>query len=175
MAAWRVRWRNALGALSIAVAFDLCVFMFPPADSPKAADLVVILGPWQQHSRVATGAELAHRFPGTDLLISVYDLRECPLLRRMTQVPDAFCFVPNPFTTRGEARAAADFARAHNDRSMTVVTTGDQLVRAGVRFKRCFDGPVRLAEADATLEFRFARLAYQNAAMVKALVLERSC
>ena len=154
---------------------DLLLFVRPPADSPRRTDLVVVLGPWQQLTRPQVGGELVRRYPGTRLLISVYSLAECPLLRRMTGDPGADCFVPDPFTTRGEARAAAEYANAHHLRSMTMVTTADQLVRGGLRFRRCFHGPVRLVEAASSLPFRLARLVYQNAAMVKALVWERPC
>ena len=171
----RRRAVQGLLALLILVAADLAVFVWPPSDAPRRTDLVVILGPWQQLSRPATGAALVRRYPGTRLLVSVYDMSECPLLRRMTGVSTADCFVPDPFTTRGEARSAAAYAMEHGLRSMTMVTTADQLVRGGVRFRRCFDGPVHLVEADSTLHFRLSRLPYQNEATVKALVLERSC
>lgn len=115
------------------------------------------------------------RYPGAALFISVYDLRECPRLRAMTRDPAADCFVPDPFTTRGEARAAAVYARDHDLHSMTIVTTADQLVRARLRFSRCFPGPIRLVEAGSSVGFRVVRLAYQNAAMIKALVWQREC
>lgn len=169
------RWAHGLLALLLIVAADLAVFVWPPSASPRRTDLVVVLGPWQQLSRPSTGAALVRRYPGTRLLISVYDARECPRLQQMTGDPRADCFVPYPFTTRGEARAAAAYAREHHLRSMTMVTTADQLIRGGVRFSRCFDGPVRLVEAGSSLRFRLVRLAYQNAAMVKALLWERGC
>lgn len=162
-------------AVLLLVAADLAVFVWPPSDAPRRTDLVVVLGPWQQLSRPETGAALVRRYPGTRLLISVYDVRECPLLRRMTGVPEAECFVPDPFTTRGEAEAAAAYARERGLRSMTVVTTADQLVRGGLRFSRCFEGPVQRVKAVSTTKFRLVRLIYQNAAMLKALVWERMC
>ena len=168
-------WRFWVGLALSLVALDVCVFLFPPSDNPRRTDLIVVLGPWQERGRLFEGTALAHRFPSSALYLSAYDLRECPLLRRMTERADAQCFVPDPFTTRGEARAAADFASLHGYRSMTMVTTGDQLIRGGVRFRRCFAGPVRLALARSSFAFRWHRLLYQNAAMVKALVFERGC
>ncbi len=168
-------WRFWVGLALSLVALDVCVFLFPPSDAPRRTDLIVVLGPWQERGRLLEGTALAHRYPSSALYLSAYDVRECPLLRRMTDRADAQCFVPDPFTTRGEARAAADFARLHGYRSMTMVTTGDQLIRGGVRFRRCFDGPVRLALARSSFAFRWHRFLYQNAAMVKALVFERGC
>ena len=162
-------------SLLLLMAADLVVFVWPPSNTPERTDLVVVLGPWQHLSRPATGAALVRRYPGTRLLISVYDSSECPLLREMTGDPAADCFVPNPFTTRGEARAAATYAQEHHLRSVTMVTTGDQLVRAGVRSSRCLSQPVRLVAAPSSLSFRFERLVYQNAAMIKAEGWERGC
>ena len=172
----RVLRRSVLIALlGLLVIADLVVFVWPPSDAPARTDLVVVLGPWQQLSRPETGAALVRRYPGARLLISVYDPRECPRLQQMTGDPQADCFVPYPFSTRGEARAAAAYAREHHLRSMTVVTTADQLVRGGVRFRRCFDGLIRLVDAGSSLRFRLTRLVYQNAATVKALTWERGC
>ena len=172
-----LRRRRALilAVLLLFGAAELRVFVWPPSDAPRRTDLVVVLGPWQQLSRPATGAALVRRYPGTRLLISVYNMGECPMLRKMTGDPAADCFVPDPFTTRGEARGATFYAREHGFRSMTVVTTSDQLVRAGVRFDRCIDAPIRFVKAESSLRFRLVRLFYQNAAMVKAQVLERGC
>ena len=172
----RILWRSVLIALvGLLVVADLVVFVWPPSDAPARTDLVVVLGPWQQLSRPDTGAALVRRYPGTRLLISVYNARECPRLQQRTGDPQADCFVPYPFTTRGEARAAAVYAREHGLTSMTMVTAADQLVRGGVRLRRCFGGAVRLVEAESSLRSRLALLAYQNAAMFKALVLERGC
>lgn len=168
-------WRFWLGLAASLLALDVCTFLYPPVDSPRRTDLIVVLGPWQETGRVVEGARLAHRYPDSALYLSVYNLGECALLRRVTRRGDAQCFIPDPFSTRGEARAAADFARLHGYRSMTMVTTGDQLVRGGVRFRRCFAGPVRLAEGRSSFGFRWDRFLYQNAAMVKALVVERTC
>ena len=175
MRVWHRRRALVLAVLVLLGAADLKVFVWPQSASPMRTDLVVVLGPWQQLSRPQTGGALVRRYAGTRLLISVYDIRECPLLRKMTGDPRADCFVPIPFTTRGEARAAAAYAREQGLRSVTVVTTADQLFRAHVRFMRCFDGPVRLIEARSPLVFRLERLAYQNAAMLKAQVWERGC
>lgn len=171
----RRRWVQALVTLTLLGAADLAVFVWPPSDPPGRTDLVVVLGPWQQLSRPQTGGALVRRYPGTQLLISVYEAGECPVLRRLTGDPEANCFVPDPFTTRGEARAAAVYARERHLRSVTMVTTADQLIRGGLRFDRCFDSPVRLVEAPSPLRFRLARLVYQNAAMFKALVWQRDC
>ena len=166
----RVRHRGRALLLVVLLLFgaaDLGVFVWPPSDAPRRTDLVVVLGPWQQLSRLATGAALVRRYPGLRLLISVYDARECPMLRRMTGDPNADCFVPEPFTTRGEARGAASFARDQRVRYVTVVSTADQLVRAGVRFGLCVDVPVRLVEGGSSLHFWLVRLAHQKAAMLK--------
>ena len=83
--------------LLLLAAADLAVFVWPPTD------LVVVLGPWQQLTRPHTGADLLRSYPGTQLLISVYDARECPRLQQMTGDPQADCCLPYR-SPRGEAR-----------------------------------------------------------------------
>ena len=81
----------------------LVVFVWPLSDAPRRTDLVAVLGAWQQLTRPATAVALVRRYPETPLLISVYDLGECPRLQQVTGDPKAVCFLPYPFTTRGEA------------------------------------------------------------------------
>ena len=47
------------------------------------------------------------------------------------------CFVPNPGTTQGEARATAKLAREHKWRQIIVVSGTPQTTRARIRFDRC--------------------------------------
>ena len=159
------------------IAVDMRAFTFPPSDPPLRTDLVVVLGPWTNGPRLAVARDLAGRGEGrTPVLVSVNDVsHDCGVIQRSLTSAEVTCFRPRPFTTRGEARGAAAFARTRGLRSVTVVTSPDQLVRAGVRFRRCHSNEVRLVVAPTPLLDRLALLPYQNAAMVKALVFERAC
>jgi uncharacterized SAM-binding protein YcdF (DUF218 family) len=157
----------------LATAVLVRLFVVPPADGPRAADLVVVIGGLETRARQHRAEQLVAEHPGAVVLVSVAQFRYCP------DVPPGAagleCYHPQPFTTRGEARGAADFARAHDLRSMVVVTTADQVVRARLRFSRCWSGPLAVVQAPAPLLGVLAHVPYQSAAMVKALVLERGC
>ena len=57
---------------------------------------------------------------------------------------------PDPYTTRGEARATARLARDRGWRSIVVVTSSYHAPRARLIFRRAFDGEVRMATAPST-------------------------
>jgi len=57
---------------------------------------------------------------------------------------------PDPYTTRGEARAVAKLAREHGWRSIVVVTSTYHVPRARLIFRRAFDGELRMASAPPT-------------------------
>ena len=61
------------------------------------------------------------------------------------------CFLPRPYSTRGEARGFARLARAHGWHSVIVVTSTYHVRRARMLFKRCFDGRVEAVGAEPSL------------------------
>ena len=86
------------------------------------------------------------------------------------------CFDPDPFTTRGEARALAALARDRGWRTLVVVTTDQQADRAWLRLRRCL--PSGVATGISTVPHGQGLLggtAYQLAGWAKALVTERGC
>lgn len=161
---------------TILVALDLRVFVFPWSDTPRRTDLIVVLGPWSNGPRLQVVRELLRRHPTTMLLVSVNNVaHDCPGIEKAFAPMAVHCYRPEPFTTRGEARGAAAFAARNGLRTVSVVTSEDQLHRAGVRFRRCFPADVDLIAATVPLRARLRMLPYQNAAMVKALIFERAC
>jgi len=54
---------------------------------------------------------------------------------------------PDPYTTRGEARAIARLAREHGWQSVVVVTSGYHVPRARLIVQRAFDGEVQMVGA----------------------------
>ena len=85
------------------------------------------------------------------------------------------CFHPEPFTTRGEARAIAQLAQQHGWHSVILVTTPDQAKRAMLRVSRCFNGKIFVATAGLPWYRYPGQVIYQAAAMAKAYTLETSC
>jgi hypothetical protein len=85
------------------------------------------------------------------------------------------CFDPNPGTTRGEAEFVGRLAQRYHWTSIVLVATRGQDTRARIITGRCFSGPVYLVTASLPWDDWPYQLAYQWAALVKALVLDRAC
>ena len=85
------------------------------------------------------------------------------------------CFDPDPGDTRGEAEFAGRLAREDHWSSVVLVTTTSQDTRARILFGRCFGGTVYVMTAPESLSSWPYEIAYQWGALVKALVLYRSC
>ena len=85
------------------------------------------------------------------------------------------CFEPNPETTQGEAEYAGRLARRYHWKSIALVTIAPQNTRARLRLRRCFSG--RIYAVDAPIPFYEwpYEIAYEWAATVKALLLQRAC
>ena len=169
------RRRLALvGVLLLVVAGLGRTFVVPPSDAPRATDLVVVLGGVDSPSRTQRAGQVLAEHPGAVLMVVVGQLKYCP--ERPPGAAELVCVLPpDPSTTQGEARMVADFARERGMRSVTVVTTADQVVRARLRFSRCWPGELVMVQAPTSWWRVVSQVPYQSAAMVKALVLEPEC
>ena len=85
------------------------------------------------------------------------------------------CFNPNPDTTQGEAEYAARLARQYHWHSVALVTITAQDSRARLRMERCFSGHVYVMTAPTPAKYWPYELAYEWAATIKALTVNRSC
>jgi hypothetical protein len=85
------------------------------------------------------------------------------------------CFNPVPPTTRGEAEFVGQLAKKYHWRSIAVVAITPQDTRARLRVKRCFPGQVYVVTAPIRASIWPYQIAYEWAALVKALVVERGC
>ena len=85
------------------------------------------------------------------------------------------CFEPSPASTRGEAERVGRLARRYHWRSVALVTTTVQDSRARQRVARCFGGPVYVVTVGLPWTSWPSQIAYEWAATVKMLVLQRSC
>ena len=172
-----LRWPYVAVALVIVLVIgDLRTFVWPPSQSGRSADVVVVLGPMDFTNRVAVAKGLVAQHPTKVLLISTFDAKkDC---KGFTPPPGAAaikCYRPNPYTTQGEARGAAAIARRMGFHSMVVVSNNDQLTRAKLRFERCWSGPLAMYSAPLSLHRRLRFLPYENGATLKALVLQPTC
>jgi uncharacterized SAM-binding protein YcdF (DUF218 family) len=149
------------------------LFVWPAQGMPARVDAIVVLG--GPGDRLGKGLELADQDRAPVLAIS--EGLEVPpsLCRPSSQAPRVICFQPDPLTTQGEAQAAARLARQYGWRSIVLVTTPDQDTRARIRFERCFDGGLYVVTTPLPASQWIYQIAYQWAATVKALVVQRSC
>ena len=85
------------------------------------------------------------------------------------------CFQPDPGTTQGEAEFVGRLAKQYGWRSVALVTTPDQDARAGIRVGRCFAGHIYVVTTPLPASKWPYEIAYQWAALFKAVVLQRSC
>ncbi|OJY39707.1 MAG: hypothetical protein BGP03_03425 [Pseudonocardia sp. 73-21] len=85
------------------------------------------------------------------------------------------CFHPDPGTTRGEAEYIGRTAEQLHWRSVVLITTPDQALRARLRTTRCFPGPVYVATTPLPLAEWPVAVVYQWSAFVKAIFFETDC
>jgi uncharacterized SAM-binding protein YcdF (DUF218 family) len=171
----RPRWALLL-FLVLACLLALCarLYVWPAEDSAalvRADAIVVLNGP---DPRWAVAQQLARRRAAPVMLLSVPSVRwACPAWH----YPGVriVCFQPNPVDTRGEARFAANQAKAFGWRSLIVVSSRPQDTRARIRVERCFDGRVSVVTASpSALQWPY-QVAYEFGATLKAELWQRGC
>lgn len=137
-------------------------------------DALLVLGPLEPW-RMTMAEELMRAGRARNLVLSTpnlpVDARYC---ERKHDWP-AYCFPPEPSTTRGEAMALKRLAKAHGWSSFAVLTVDFHAARSRFIFKRCLgqDVPVvgrHVAYADSQ---RRHHVFYQFGGFVKEIALGR--
>ncbi len=172
--------RVALGAaavLAIAGFATFRLFVWPPSSSPESADAVVLLS-GDHGERLPRALELLRS--GVSRTFVHAGERDTPEARELCEGNQPFevvCLDVRPDSTRAEARAVGDLARARGWRSIAVVTSTQHATRAGLAFRRCVDGGVEVLHARPDLPRRtvaglildeWLKLAY-------SVTVDRSC
>ena len=85
------------------------------------------------------------------------------------------CFNPTPPTTQGEAEFIGRLARNYHWQSIAVVAVTPQDSRARLRVERCFPGQVYMVAASIRMATWPYQIAYEWAALIKALLIQRDC
>lgn len=166
----RHRVRRALLACAGLVAAVLPVVLLtaPPQSPPGRADVVVVLGPPQ-----AWRLDWAVRLVGSgraDALLVFTAPGDEPALCTAPGTLDVTCAVPEPFSTRGEARHVRDAMAARGWTRATVVTATPNLLRAQLLLDRCVDGAQVVARREDLAPDRwFARYLWQVGGWAKAV------
>jgi uncharacterized SAM-binding protein YcdF (DUF218 family) len=172
-----VRWRRALAiALALVLAFVAAtawLFVWPAQGLSAAVSAIVVLaGPGD---RLPVGLRLAHEHRADVLVVSQGWLGyggPCPSAMHGTRV---ICFDPNPGTTRGEAEYVSRLANRYGWRSLVLVATQTQAVRAELLMRRCFSGSVYVMTTPLPVSSLPYQIAYGWGALLKALVVVTAC
>ena len=151
------------------------LFIWPPHGMPARVDAIVMLNGPGQRLDTALRLALAHRAPVVVISqASPFWGHGSVCAPAMPQVR-VICFQPSPETTRGEAEFAARLARREHWRSVALVATAPQDLRARLRMTRCFAGHVYVVNAPLSTYQWPGEIIYEWAATFKALLLQRFC
>jgi uncharacterized SAM-binding protein YcdF (DUF218 family) len=172
----RGKRRAIAAAMAFVAAFILVtarLLVWPAQGMPPGVSAIVMLaGPG---NRMPVALQLAREHRAPVLVVSRgwqgYG-GSCP-----SAVPGVklICFEPDPGNTRGEAEAIGRLARRYHWSSVALVTIRSQDTRARMMVERCFGGPTYVITAPLPLSSWPYQIAYGWGALVKALVVYRSC
>ncbi|SNT30856.1 YdcF family protein [Rhodococcoides kyotonense] len=130
--------------LAVVAALGYPVYVDPVVDRPTDADAIVVLG-GSADNRNSLGLELAEDGYAPTLVYSdPYGSASTltDICRDGREGITVECFVPDPGTTRGEAREIRDRARREGWTSVVVVTSTPHISRARYIIGKCWDGQV---------------------------------
>lgn len=140
----------------------------------QRADAIVVLG-GNPYERFEYGLQLAERGLAQQVVLSnsvgVTDSRMRELCARSIAGVEVTCFLPEPWTTRGEAQEVRRLAAARGWDDIIVVTTTAHLERARFILERCYDARMQMTdfpEQRGVAETVFG-WGYQSAGWLKAL------
>jgi len=173
------RWprRLLVGAAVVVVlvaAATARLFVWPPTDRPAPVDAVVALGGDPGQRRAAAAIALAR---GGYAPVAVISLGGHPAVPCPHPVPGVrlVCFRAHPLDTRGEAEYVAALAARRHWTRLIIVPERSQATRARLVFTRCTSAHLVVAPVNDPLSALPYDVAYEWAALAKALVLRRSC
>lgn len=173
-----VRPRRARRAWVVAVASLLAVGLVatlgvltvrvthPRYDAITTADAVVVLGEPDDQA-LALARELLDRGVSTQLLLLI-PWGAPTLCDQPPAGVTVTCVVPDPKTTRGDARAIASVAAEHGWHSVAVVTWDTHVTRSRLLVEACFPG--RVAMTGYRLDGGLGDVVHQVGGYVQALV-----
>jgi uncharacterized SAM-binding protein YcdF (DUF218 family) len=153
----------------------LPVYVRPQIDRLRHADAILILGGFGD-PRYSFGLNLAAQGWAPNLVVS--NPREASHVweRNFCATPpprlDLHCFVPDPPTTKGEARELRRLASQYGWRTVIVITFRPHISRARFILEQCFNGDLVMVASPARISApRWAfQYIYQTAGYVRALL-----
>jgi len=153
--------------------------VYPQLDPLRRADAVLILGGYE-YERYPFGLRLAAEGWAPVVALSNPNGAKDAWLTSFCETPHReyvlHCFIPDPLTTRGEARALSRLAERYKWRTVIVVTARPQISRARFILAKCFDGSLVMVASPTKISIaRWAyEYAYQSAGFVRA-TFEHEC
>jgi hypothetical protein len=163
----------AVGAGLVAAYFGITLAYFVESTLgvvPRPQVVVVLDG---YGNRDARGIAIALADHVPTLAVSWPPYASCPPPRSDLLI---LCFVPNPVSTQGEARAVARLARLHHWNRLVVVAGTTQIVRARLYLERCYSGRIAFNGVDPTGFFDWMyEIGYSQIALARALVWQSGC
>ncbi len=171
------RWRRLAAILAVVliavIAATARLFVWPEQGVPATVSAIVSLD--RPGGTLDTALRLAEQRRASFLVISLGTPESgygCP---RPIAGVRLICFNPSPGTTQGEAEFVGQLARKYHWHSVAVVTITPQDTRARLRVGRCFAGPVYVMTTPIALASWPYQIAYEWAALAKALTVQRTC
>ena len=151
------------------------LFVWPQQGMPFRVDAIVMLN--GQGNRLHTAEELAwaHRAPTIVIARGSHYWGHGSICAPKINGVRFICFDPSPSTTRGEAEFTGRLAKRYGWHSIALVATAPQDTRARLRVGRCFAGKIYVVNAPLPASQWPGAIAYEWAATIKALFLQRSC
>jgi uncharacterized SAM-binding protein YcdF (DUF218 family) len=167
----RARRLTIVVAVLLVVGLTARLFVWPTLNKPEHADAIVVLA--GGGNRAAAGVSLADRGLADTLAFSIYKGQQCV---PSTQKIHVICFVANPVSTRGEARAVGRLAAKYHWHRIILVALRPQATRARLRVGRCFAGQLQVVGVSPGSVIGWIyNIGYEWAALLKAEVWQRSC
>jgi hypothetical protein len=162
-----------------AVIGGLPVYVRPQIDPLRHADAILVLG-GPYYTRYRYGLDLRSEGWAPTVVVSNPNGPDDPFMTDFCARPhpelDLHCLVPDPPTTKGEARELRRLASQYGWRTVIVVTYRPHISRARFILKQCFDGDlVMVATPDHILIGRWAfEYIHQTGGYLKA-ALQPDC
>lgn len=179
----RARWRHIVHGRGVrrAVAAVLVVFcvvtarvlVWPAQGMPANVSAVVMLAGPGDRLPVALRLAREHRSPVLVISQGQHGYGgPCPPAPPGVEL---ICFDPDPGDTRGEAEYLGRLARRFHWSSVALVATRTQDTRARIMVRRCFAGSVYVVTAPLAAGSWPYQIAYEWGALLKALIVVRTC
>jgi hypothetical protein len=150
------------------------LFVWPPTDLPTKADAVVALGGDSGQLRAKMALSLARAGYARVAVISLGGTRPVPCPPPVAGVR-ILCFRADPLDTRGESEYVSRLVAREHWHRIIVVSERSQATRARLLFKRCTPAQLEMVPVTDPRNNLPYDVVYEWGALLKALVVVRSC